>query len=88
MIVADKRASEVRVGQVKAPTLVVMGSKDPDFTDPAAEATWLAAQVGATSHLLEGIGHYPHAEVPDRVGPLVLKFLQTLLVTQERTYAR
>jgi pimeloyl-ACP methyl ester carboxylesterase len=88
MIVADKSASEQRVSQVKARSLIIMGSKDPDFTDPAAEAAWLAEQLGATSHLLEGIGHYPHAETPDTTGQLVLNFLQTVLVTQEPTYAR
>ena len=88
MIDADKIESAQRVSKVKAPALVIMGSKDPDFPDPAAEAAWLATQLGAKSHLLEGIGHYPHAETPETVGPLVLDFLQTLPVTEERIYAR
>jgi pimeloyl-ACP methyl ester carboxylesterase len=75
MLAASKSASEQRLGLVKAPALVVMGTKDPDFKNPEAEATWVAEKINAQIHMIEGAGHYPHAEMPDAVAPLVLEFL-------------
>lgn len=75
MLAASKSASEQRLGRVKAPALVLMGTKDPDFKDPAAEAHWVAEKVNAQLHMIEGAGHYPHAEMPEVVAPLVLAFL-------------
>ena len=60
-----KAAVEARLGEVKAPVLVVMGAKDPDFKDPAAEARLVAERLGGTVLLIDGAGHYPHAEMPD-----------------------
>jgi pimeloyl-ACP methyl ester carboxylesterase len=57
------------------PALVVMGTRDPDFPDAAAEARWLAGQLGAESLIIEGAGHYPHTEMPEQVAPKVLSFL-------------
>ncbi|MDD9204920.1 alpha/beta hydrolase, partial [Georgenia sp. 10Sc9-8] len=37
---------EARLDEVRAPALVVMGGKDPDFPDPAAEAAWLGRRLG------------------------------------------
>lgn len=75
MLAASKSASEQRLGRVKAPALVLMGTKDPDFKEPAAEARWVADKVNARLHMIEGAGHYPHAEMPEVVAPLVLEFL-------------
>src|ERR1700687_5203890 len=41
MIFASKSPCEARIPQVRAPVLVVMGSRDSDFNDPAAEAKWV-----------------------------------------------
>ncbi|MEU4410462.1 alpha/beta hydrolase [Streptosporangium sp. NPDC023963] len=56
--------------RVTCPVLIVMGSKDPDFPDPAAEARLAeellrpyAATAGVA--MIEGAGHYPHAELPE-----------------------
>ncbi len=72
-------AVEARVGDVKAPTLVVMGAKDPDFPDPAAEARRTEAALRGAARvevaLVAGAGHYPHIEVPAIVGPAVVAFL-------------
>lgn len=78
MAVASKAASEQRLGQVQAPVLVLMGSKDPDFKDPAAEAQAVAAGLHAELHMIEGAGHYPHAEMPDVTAPHILLFLASL----------
>lgn len=67
---------EARLGQVRARTLVVMGDRDPDFKDPAAEATLIAERLGGRAVIVPGSGHYPHAEYPEVVTPAVLEFLR------------
>lgn len=78
MAVASKVASEERLGEVHAPVLVLMGSKDPDFKDPAAEAQAVSASLRAELHMIEGAGHYPHAEMPDVTAPHILLFLASV----------
>lgn len=58
-----------------APTLVMMGAKDPDFKDPAAEACLVAERLGGTALLVDGAGHHLHAEMPEQVGPQIARFL-------------
>ena len=72
---APKTASEGRLGQVKAPTLVVMGTKDPDWPDPEVEARFIAEALSGKIVLVEGAGHYPQTEMPEQVTPAVLDFL-------------
>ncbi len=87
MMAAPKTASERRLGRVKAPALVLMGSRDPDFRNPEAEAQWVASHLNGEYQMIEGAGHYPHAEMPEATTPLVLKFLsQTLESAKERAY--
>jgi pimeloyl-ACP methyl ester carboxylesterase len=69
-------AAEGRLKQVKAPTLVIMGTKDPDFPDPVAEGQFIAAHTGARLELIEGAGHYPQTEMPEKTIPLVMDFLK------------
>jgi pimeloyl-ACP methyl ester carboxylesterase len=78
MMIASKAASEGRVQRVSAPTLVLMGTKDPDFKDPAAEAEWLAGELNGTFEMIEGAGHYPHVEMPEIIGARVIEFLKAL----------
>lgn len=67
-----------QLANVRCPVLVVMGRDDPDWPDPEAEA---AAIVGLLSpglgryEMIEGAGHYPHAQSPQRVADAVLPFL-------------
>ncbi len=68
--------AEARLAQVDAPTLVVMGTADPDFKDPAAEANLVADRLGGQVVLVPDAGHYPQAEFPDVVGPAVVQFLK------------
>lgn len=65
---------------VRRPTLVVMGSKDPDFPDPAAEAHMIAQRVEAAGQVLlvAGAGHYPQAQRPDEVNPVVIEFIASV----------
>lgn len=78
MLAASKSESEARLPRVQAPVLVLMGSRDPDFKQPQAEAAWVAQQLHGTYQIIEGAGHYPHAEMPDTVAPLVIDFFQSL----------
>lgn len=60
---------------VRAPVLVVMGAKDPDFTDPKAEARWISDQLNGSVLMVEDAGHYPHSQQPDVVNPVLVGFL-------------
>jgi pimeloyl-ACP methyl ester carboxylesterase len=74
MAFASKAPIDAILGQAKLPTLVVMGTKDKDFPDPAAEAAMLGARTGARVQMLE-TGHYPHVEAPEQTADIVLPFL-------------
>ena len=76
--IAPKSASEERLDQVTAPTLVVMGTKDPDWPDPVAEAQFMAKTLNAQLALIENAGHYPQTEMPDKTNPIILEFLHNL----------
>ena len=78
MMTASKAASAERVSRVTAPALVVMGSKDLDFKDPEGEARDLGKILKARVEIVPGAGHYPHAEMPEVTGPIILSFLQAL----------
>jgi pimeloyl-ACP methyl ester carboxylesterase len=73
---SSRQPSTDRMPQVKAPTLVIMGTKDPDFPDPAGEGRLVAEQTGGRLELIEGAGHYPQTEMPEKTTPLVLDFLK------------
>jgi pimeloyl-ACP methyl ester carboxylesterase len=59
--------------------LVVMGSRDADFAGhpggPEGEARLVAERLRGEVLLVDGAGHYPHVERPERVGPAILRFL-------------
>jgi pimeloyl-ACP methyl ester carboxylesterase len=67
---------EERLSQVKLPVLVLMGSKDPDFPDPAEEGRYLVERTGGKLVLIEGAGHYPQSEMPESTARAVLEFLK------------
>lgn len=72
----SRRETEQRLNQVQAPALVIMGTKDPDWPDPVAEARFIVDALEGELLLVEGAGHYPHAEMPEQVTPAVLAFLR------------
>jgi pimeloyl-ACP methyl ester carboxylesterase len=58
---------------------VINGTLDPDWADPRAEAEGIAAELPAglgTVVMIEGAGHYPHAQFPAEVAAAVLPFLK------------
>lgn len=79
MLRASKRRCTERLAQVVAPSLVIMGERDPDFPNPRAEAEWVAERLGGQWAVIPAAGHYPHAEVPETVGPLMADFIANLL---------
>lgn len=78
MLRASKRASGERMQQVKQPALVMMGSKDPDFKNPVAEAKRVAGAIRGEYKIIENAGHYPHAEMPEVTAPLMIEFMSSL----------
>ena len=76
MISRSKSDTEAMLKKTDMPVLIVMGTKDADFPDPAAEAQWAVDRIGARQLIVEGAGHYPHTEMPEQVGPAVVSFLQ------------
>jgi pimeloyl-ACP methyl ester carboxylesterase len=64
---------------VTVPALVIMGTLDPDFADPRAEGDAIVAAMPSgrgTVAMVEGAGHYPHAQSPDQIAALVIPFLK------------
>ena len=76
LIFASQAPCEARIPKVHAPVLVVMGTRDPDFDDPAAEADWVATHLHGKKLMVDGAGHYPHVEYPDIVAPAVIEFVK------------
>lgn len=75
MLAAPKTDVESRLGEIATPTLVVMGSKDPDFGVPAEEAEFIAKTLKGRAVMIDGAGHYPHAEMPAATAPHIIGFL-------------
>jgi pimeloyl-ACP methyl ester carboxylesterase len=76
MISLPKTDTEAMLTKTGLPVLVVMGTKDADFPDPSAEAQWAVGRLGGKLLIVQGAGHYPHTEMPEQVGPVVVSFLE------------
>lgn len=61
----SRRTDEVR--RTGVPTRILMGRLDPDFEDPATEASLVAERVGGEVEMLELVGHYPQIQRPGAV---------------------
>ena len=66
MAATNHAKAEESIEHLNVPVLIVMGSKDPDFPDPGKELDWYVARTGARSVMIEGAGHYPQAEYPEK----------------------
>jgi pimeloyl-ACP methyl ester carboxylesterase len=66
--------AEAVLDRVTAPTLVVMGSKDPDFPDQESEARLIADRLHGSFVMIPDAGHYPQAEFPELTTPAVVEF--------------
>ncbi|AMY23406.1 alpha/beta fold hydrolase [Rhodococcoides fascians] len=71
-----------QLGNVHCPALVVEGDADPDFADPRAEGDRIVADLPAgigEVAVLDGVGHYPHAQAPNQILTVALPFLAKAL---------
>ena len=71
--------AEAQLPNVRCAALIVMGTADPDFPDPRAEGEAIVAALRpglGTLTILEGAGHYIHAERPNELAALVTGFLR------------
>lgn len=70
--------AQAALPDVQCPALIVMGTADPDFPNPQAEAEAIVAAMPpgiATLTMLDGIGHYPHVECPADTASLITAFI-------------
>jgi pimeloyl-ACP methyl ester carboxylesterase len=74
----DHTPAEQRLGEIKVPTLVIMGEKDPDFPDPRVEADWIGQTMNANVVMVPDAGHYPQSQQPRITTDAVLSFLETV----------
>ncbi|MFI7419510.1 alpha/beta fold hydrolase [Nonomuraea sp. NPDC049684] len=68
-----------RLPDLTRDVLVVMGTLDPDWADPRAEAEGIVAAMPAGRGriaMIEGAGHYPHAQFPAQVAAAVTSFVK------------
>jgi pimeloyl-ACP methyl ester carboxylesterase len=80
MLASNQAPGEAAAPRVGCPVLVVMGSVDPDFKDPAAEGALVAGMVSnGRLHIVEGSGHYPQTEFPRETADAVIPFLKDAL---------
>lgn len=63
---------------IHCPVLIAMGTKDPDFPDPAAEARSAQALFAgnATVRMIENSGHYPYQDAPQATAAAIEEFLK------------
>ncbi|MBU3060077.1 alpha/beta hydrolase [Nocardia sp. NEAU-G5] len=77
---SDVSESDPKLAEIKCPALIIMGTQEPDFANPKAEAEGIVAKlqpgIGRIT-LIEGSGHYPQADSADRVARSILDFLDT-----------
>jgi pimeloyl-ACP methyl ester carboxylesterase len=78
MLLNRELDAEQAIPQVRCPALVLMGAKDPDFPDPAAEARTQASLLRGQAVVIDGAGHYPMSEFPGRTAEALLPFLKNV----------
>ena len=78
MCQANPGDAGAQLANVRCPVLVIEGTLDPDWADPRAEGEKIIADLPrglGELAVLEGVGHYPHAQTPDQLLALALPFL-------------
>lgn len=67
---------------MKCPVLLLHGEKDPDFPNPRQEGEEVKATLTGAKRVelevMEGLGHYPHVEEPEKCFAIISKFLSDL----------
>ena len=62
---------------VTAPTLFIYGKDSGPFQTPTLNDMWEWVEGDLTIHVLPGVGHNPHTEVPEFVTPRIMEWLAT-----------
>ena len=70
------KVAESLLSMVAVPTLVVMGSDDPDFKDPRAEAEWIGRELRGRVEIIADAGHYPHSQQAPVVNEILIDFVK------------
>ncbi len=78
MVALSKADTESILDQIGKPGLIIMGSRDKDFSQPREEAQALASRTRAQLLVAEGAGHYPQVEAPEAITPRILTFIREL----------
>lgn len=88
MINTPKKEVEGIVCNHRGPILIFMGSKDPHFPKQKGEADMMAELLRSEMHpiMVDGVGHYPHVEVPQRLVRQIIQF--TWLIEDGQYYWR
>ncbi len=71
-----------QLANVRCAVLVIEGSLDPDWADPRAEGEKIISELPSglgELAVIDGVGHYAHAQVPDKVLALAKPFLAKVL---------
>jgi pimeloyl-ACP methyl ester carboxylesterase len=63
-----------RIGEIKAPTLILFGKEDR-LINPTAAQTFHERIAGSEVVLFDGIGHLPMEEAPDATAKAIADFL-------------
>lgn len=75
------------LSRICVPVLDFLGTADPDYDDPQAEADWLKSLLPQHQvYFLKGLGHYPHREQPESLLPHLLNFARQALQTAPLQY--
>lgn len=76
MAFTDHHPEALDADRVRVPTLIVYGGADPDFDDPRDEGAYAKRLTSACVEVIEGAGHYPQAEMPERFNAVLVPFLE------------
>ncbi|MCW7467120.1 alpha/beta hydrolase [Leptospira levettii] len=66
MLFAPKEECENELAHAKGNHIIIMGLKDPDFTNPEEETNWIRDTIGGKVYVYENGGHYTFVEEPNR----------------------
>jgi pimeloyl-ACP methyl ester carboxylesterase len=78
MVKSPPTDAGAQLPDVRCPVLIVEGSLDPDWADPRAEGEKIIADLPSglgELAVIDGAGHYPHAQTPEELLALALPFL-------------
>ncbi len=82
MCKSDPGDAAAQLPNVRCPVLVVEGDADPDWADPRAEGEAIINDLPdglGELVVLDGVGHYAHAQAPDELLAMALPFLARVL---------